>query len=678
MILDGGFKQFDYLVLDEVHTLNGPEGDALQRLIKANTCPCLALSATIGNAQQLRAWLQSVRQDQMALIDASSRSSDPTNVILKEHFARFINLQRWVVTESEGEKKHKLVKLHPMAAMTPERLHNEPDLVAALSMTPTDMMDLWKSLESIFPNTALEDMDNPEHFFANQVDVSKRITLAQTKEYEIHLKKRLTALSKSHTELYDRLRVSYSPPPLRSQKDVGESIYSVIKQLKELDMLPCVAFQLSTYRAFALFKKILSELETDQRKEFPDYRKDLIKIAREKAEMRKLAAGKASRENAAEAEQEAKAGFEDDLIVYDDTTKPHDKYVLTAASKRMSFHEAKDVIAEMKKSGELVDINHAHALIRGLRRGIAIYTNEVGFSCYRRQVQILAQKGRLALVFSDAALAYGVNMPFRSCLFCGDMGNELTPLIAQQMQGRAGRRGMDIQGNVIYLGMEWPYIENLMLGQISNITGANPRYPIMSLQRALAAANDPDDYRFVHDKNQEAPFFADSLRRRERVKKCHPTITDNMMHCMADTTLEEFCRGEKKDASYLDASKNAMIELGWIDDCSSITADHNALSMVWEMKEYLPEAIQLYGCLKHLYHHFCFNRTKNFTESDATQNIFLSVLLHIVDRIPCREGEESLQQQLRISPIDGKSTLLNDEAIAQWKKTEVRSVTWLR
>lgn len=672
MVLDGGFKQFDYMVLDEVHTLNGPQGDALQRLIKANTCPCLALSATIGNAEQLRAWFQNVREEQMELIDATSRSSDPTDVILKEHFARFINLQRWVVTESEGKegkKKHKLVKLHPMAAMTPERLQNEPDLVAALSMTPTDMMDLWKHLRSIFPNTVLEDMDDPDHFFANQVDPSKRITLAQTKEYEVHLKKRLTALSKSHTELYERLRVSHLPPPLRSQQDVGDSIYSVIKQLKELDLLPCVAFQLSTYGAFDMFKKILSELEADQLKDFPDYRKDLIKMAREKAQMRKVAAGKASRENAAEAEEEAKSGFEDDLNVSDDTTKPHDKYVLTSASKRMSYNEVEDVIADMKKSGEPVDINHA--LIRGLRRGIAIYTNEVGFSCYRRQVQILAQKGRLALVFSDSALAYGVNMPFRSCLFCGDMGNELTPLIAQQMQGRAGRRGMDIQGNVIYLGMEWPYIENLMLGQISHITGANPRYPIMSLQRALAAANDPDDYRFVHDKNQEAPFFADSLRKRERVKKCHPTVTDNMMHCMADTTLEEFCRGEKKDASYLDDSKNAIVELGWIDDSLSITADHNALSMVWEMKEYLPEAIHLYGCLEHLYNHFCFNKTKNFKESDATQNIFLSVLLHIVDRVPCREGEESLQQQLRISPIDGKSTLLNEDAIAQWKETEV-------
>ena len=113
--------------------------------------------------------------------------------------------------------------------------------------------------------------------------------------------------------------------------------------------------------------------------------------------MRKVAAGQAKRENAAEAEENAKSGFVDESLIQEDTTKPHDKYVLSPAGKRLSYNEVEDIMADMKKSGEKVDINHA--LIRGLRRGMAIYTNEVGFSCYRRQVQILAGKGRLP-VFS--------------------------------------------------------------------------------------------------------------------------------------------------------------------------------------------------------------------------------------------------------------------------------------
>jgi ATP-dependent RNA helicase DDX60 len=478
MILDGGYNQFDYLVLDEVHTLNGPEGDALQRIIKACNCPVLALSATIGNATQLRDWFSSVQNTHLeaAVIDASAK---PQEVILKEHFARFINLQRYVVTETEGKDgkpKQKLVQLHPVAAMTPDRLKNEPELIGGLSMTPADLMDLWKRMRAIFPSTVLEDFDDPDKFFAQFVDESKRVTLNQTKEYETHLKKRLASLSESHPDLYEQLRKAQVPPPLEPKTDVSEMLYGVVDQLKQTDLLPAVAFQLNTYGAFNMFKTLLRRLESEQVAEFPNYRKDLIKVAREKAQMRKVAAGKASKKNEAEAEEEAKAGFVDDSLIQEDTTKPHDKFVLSSAGKRLSYNEIEDIIADMKKSGESVDINHA--LIRGLRRGIAIYTNEVGFACYRRQVQMLAQKGRLAVVFSDEALAYGVNMPFRSCIFCGDMGDALTPLIAQQMQGRAGRRGLDVQGNVVYLGMDWPYIENLMLGQISHVTGKQPRYPI--------------------------------------------------------------------------------------------------------------------------------------------------------------------------------------------------------
>lgn len=672
MILDGGYSQFDYLVLDEVHTLNGPEGDSLQRIIKACDCPVLALSATIGNATQLRDWFSSVQNKHVeaTVIDAPVK---PQEVVLKEHFARFINLQRYVVTETEGKDgkpKQKLVKLHPVAAMTPERLKNEPELIGGLSMTPSDLMDLWKRMRSIFPSTVLEDLDDPDMFFAQYVDESKRVTLNQTKEYETHLKQRLAALSESHPELYERLRKAQIPPPLEARADVSDMLFGVVDQLKHSDLLPAVAFQLNTYGAFNMFKTLLARLESEQVAEFPNYRKDLIKVAREKAQMRKVAAGKASKnKNEAEAEEEAKAGFVDDSLIQEDTTKPHDKYVLAAPGKRLSYNEVEDIIADMKKSGEAVDINHA--LIRGLRRGIAIYTNEVGFACYRRQVQMLAQKGRLAVVFSDEALAYGVNMPFRSCIFCGDMGPALTPLIAQQMQGRAGRRGLDVQGNIIYLGMNWPYIENLMLGQISQVTGKEPRYPIMVLQQALAASNDPDDTKhFIHVEPDTGDLstFGTAIRRIQKTQQCFPTVTEEQMAWMCDTTLEEFCNGKESD-HYFGMSVKAIQGLGYVHDDLTLAMDHNVLSTVWEMHDFMPEAVYLCAVLEQMYLRFCYNKTKSYKESDSTQNEFLSVLLHVVDRWPAKEGEESLQQLLRVSPSDeGKA--MNDDAKAMWLETE--------
>lgn len=667
MILDGGYHQFDYLVLDEVHTLNGPEGDALQRLIKCCNCPVLALSATIGNAIQLKDWFSNVLNMHIQATNYDDKE-EKAEVVLKEHYARFINLQRYVVTKQEGKdgkQKAKLVKLHPVAAMTAERLKNEPELVSALSMTPSDMMTLWKRLRSMFPGTVLEDLDNPDNFFAQYVDESKRITLNQTKEYETRLKSRLATISESHPELYEKLRAAQEPPPLEAKQDVSDDLYDVIDELKSNDLLPAVAFQLNTYGAFDMFKSVLARLESEQMAEFPTYRIDLIKLAKEKAQMRKVAAGRASRENAAEAEEDAKSGFVDESMINEDTTRPHDKYVLSSAGKRLNFSEVEGIIADMKKSGEKVDINHA--LIRGLRRGIAIYTNEVGFSCYRRQVQMLAQQGRLAVVFSDSALAYGVNMPFRSCVFCGDMGDELTPLIAQQMQGRAGRRGMDVQGNIIYLGMDWPYIENLMLGQISHVDGKEPRYPIMALQEALAASNNPDDTKkFIHDEGP-SPAFATAIRKIQRNQKCFPTVSEEQMEWMCNTSLGDFCQG-KVSTEYLDLSKGVIQTLGYVHEDGTLAMDHNALTMVWEMHDYMPEAIHLCAVLEQLYLRFSYQKSKTFKESDSTQNEFLSVLIHVLDRHPPAEGEESLQQLLRIEASeDGKQNL---EAHSLWLETE--------
>ena len=65
---------------------------------------------------------------------------------------------------------------------------------------------------------------------------------------------------------------------------------------------------------------------------------------------------------------------------------------------------------------------------------------------------------------------------------------------------------------------------------------------------------------------------------------------------------------------------------------------------------------------------FCYNKTKAFKESDSTQNELLSVLLHVVDRVPAEENEESLQELLRVTPSEGKN--INEDALGMWLETE--------
>lgn len=71
----GGLHEFEYVIYDEVHTLDGEEGAALQRIIKGVRCNFLALSATIGNGPALRDWWQSVHDahvaDEVAEVEGS-------------------------------------------------------------------------------------------------------------------------------------------------------------------------------------------------------------------------------------------------------------------------------------------------------------------------------------------------------------------------------------------------------------------------------------------------------------------------------------------------------------------------------------------------------------------------------------------------------------------------------
>jgi len=229
---------------------------------------------------------------------------------------------------------------------------------------------------------------------------------------------------------------------------------------------------------------------------------------------------------------------------------------------------------------------------------------------------------------------------------------------------------MDVQGNVIYLGMDWSYIENLMLGQISHVTGKEPRYPIIALQHALASSNNPSDVHFIHDEDEgKSTPFSNALRKMDRSQNCFPTVSDKMAAWMSGETLKDFC-DEVKCEDYLEISRKVIKGLHFVDEDMKLMMDHNVLSMVWEMHDMLREAIHLCAVLEQLYIRFCYNKTKSFKESDSTQNEFVSVLIHVIDRVPAKEGAESLQQMLRVTANEDKSKNINEEAVDLWMETE--------
>ncbi|UYP17232.1 DEAD/DEAH box helicase [Rhodococcus sp. Z13] len=91
-----------------------------------------------------------------------------------------------------------------------------------------------------------------------------------------------------------------------------------------------------------------------------------------------------------------------------------------------------------------------------LQRGIAAHHAGM-LPAFRHTVEELFVRGLVRAVFATETLALGINMPARTVVleklvkFNGDTHAELTPGEYTQLTGRAGRRGIDVEGHAVVL-----------------------------------------------------------------------------------------------------------------------------------------------------------------------------------------------------------------------------------
>ncbi len=92
----------------------------------------------------------------------------------------------------------------------------------------------------------------------------------------------------------------------------------------------------------------------------------------------------------------------------------------------------------------------------GLHRGIAAHHAGL-VPTFKQTVEDLFVRGLVKAVFATETLALGINMPARSVVlerlskFNGETHADLTPGEYTQLTGRAGRRGIDIEGHAVVL-----------------------------------------------------------------------------------------------------------------------------------------------------------------------------------------------------------------------------------
>lgn len=108
----------------------------------------------------------------------------------------------------------------------------------------------------------------------------------------------------------------------------------------------------------------------------------------------------------------------------------------------------------------------------GLQRGIGVHHAGMNRK-YRQVVEMLFRQGYLRVVIATGTLALGINMPCATVVFSGD-SIFLTALNFRQAAGRAGRRGFDLLGNIVFQGLSRGKVCRLLSSRLPDLNGHFP------------------------------------------------------------------------------------------------------------------------------------------------------------------------------------------------------------
>ncbi len=485
-------NKFDYIIFDEIHNLNKEDGDIYENLIKIVDGNFLALSATINNIEFLKDKLNEIHNKKIHYI---------------EYKKRFINHQRWIWNND------KIETLHPLCSIEIEDL-NDDFVNNSLGFTPNDNFTLWDKMEDIYDDELIEGL-SPDDFFKDD----KLLSLDDCRDYEYRLKKFLID-NRELVETKELLKEFKCK--VVNKKNYDKDIIHFLKQSKKQDMFPMILFNTDTEKTNKLFNFIYDELDKNEKMEYPyhyiimEKKKELydkylerrsqfsdkIKIKTKNAQYEKT-------DKLENYDKKEKTKYVDDMIIFYDSCKnqinksdfddilknkqiknlekekkmfienpdferidifkKHDDFCFTM-NQPMSGDKIKAIRIEIMKTLG-IKIAYEHPIFQNLKRGIGLY-NENMPDEYKWILQKLLTKRDIGIVISDRSLSLGIDFSIRSsCLMDFDESNYFSSEDYLQMSGRAGRRGKDDRGNIIFFG-NIDFLQ-LMKGKLPNIIGTN-------------------------------------------------------------------------------------------------------------------------------------------------------------------------------------------------------------
>lgn len=118
--------------------------------------------------------------------------------------------------------------------------------------------------------------------------------------------------------------------------------------------------------------------------------------------------------------------------------------------------ECDKLLRRLDNYDELICLPEYHTMIKLLEKGIAVHHSGILLQ-FKEVIEILFDKGYIKLLIATGTMVIGINMPVKTVIvhslskYSDGTFKYLLPSEYTQMAGRAGRRGIDIQGKVYHL-----------------------------------------------------------------------------------------------------------------------------------------------------------------------------------------------------------------------------------
>lgn len=459
---------FSWIIFDEIHMIGKMEGFAMESILKVlNKIPFLGLSATIGNIDSFVGWLETVTQNQINTIVCNKR---------------FFNLQKYYY----DSKNNSFNILNPLSMASIQEFKDKTINKKNMDPTPIDTWSLYTKIKE--KNIELNNL-SPYIYF----DREERIELTKATKYFYDLINFLSENYNKYENEIQNILDEYSNINIELNND--NTLYNIINNLNKESKNPSIIFQQNTISCLKIVRKLSEYIDNIETEKYPNlFRDRMKKIKQVKTNTKKTDKIDKDLTEKKELKRMLEEPKPKEIEIIDEINAPHPDFIFS--KEKISDFNIKEYHNKFKIYFPNIN-NDYHFLIRLLWRGIGVYT--IGLpDAYLRLVQTLATKKKLAIVFSDISLVFGVSMPFRSVVIYQDTTciDNLDPMIYHQMAGRAGRRGLDKEGHIIFSGYSWNRIKELSISMIPNILGYYK--PIYTYQNANIICNDVFDYSLIN------------------------------------------------------------------------------------------------------------------------------------------------------------------------------------